>query len=426
MWSVMTFSEAVIINPLVKLQRGFRYPFIDMASITGIYRSVYSTTYKSYEGAGSRFQDSDTLMARITPCLENRKIAQYKTNDSNMLVSFGSTEFIVIRGRENITTNDFVYYLTTWERVRQYAIDQMTGTSGRQRVPTTSLNHLRIPIPSLKEQNTIASILGSLDDKIELNRRMNETLEEMAKALFKSWFVDFDPVRAKMDGRWQPDQSLPGLPTELYDLFPDRLIPSELGEIPEGWQVKGLDQIADFINGLALQKFPAEGKEYLPVIKIAEMRRGYTPSTSKSSADIDPKYIVNDGDLLFSWSGSLVVVLWAHGPGALNQHLFKVSSVLFPKWFYWGWINEYLHEFRQIAASKATTMGHIQRHHLREAKVVVPTDELLAIGDNIIKPLLDKYILNAVENRNLAELRDTLLPKLISGEIRVDELDIEL
>lgn len=282
---------------------------------------------------------------------------------------------------------------------------------------------IRITLPSEKEQQFISSLLGDLDDKIELNRQMNKTLEEMARALFKSWFIDFDPVRAKTDGRWQPNQSLSGLPAELYDLFPDRLVPSELGEIPKGWQVKSLDEIANFTNGLALQKFPATGETYLPVIKIAEMRRGYTKSTSKASLEIDHRYIVEDGDLLFSWSGSLEVVLWTHGRGALNQHLFKVSSVLFPKWFYWGWVKRHLAEFRQIAASKATTMGHIQRHHLKEAMVVVPPEDILTIGDQIIMPFLDQYITKSLESRSLARLRDTLLPKLLSGEIRVDNLE---
>ena len=226
-----------------------------------------------------------------------------------------------------------------------------------------------------------------------------------------------------MNGSWQPGQSLSDLPYELYSLFPNRLISSELGEIPEGWKVSSLDKIADFVNGLALQHFPANDNNYLPVIKISEMKRGYTASTAKASPDIDSKYIVNDGNLLFSWSGSLEVVLWAHGRGALNQHLFKVTSVIYPKWFYWGWITEYLDEFRQIAAGKATTMGHIQRHHLKESKVVIPSHDMLELGSKILEPILDKYVLSSVENRSLIEMRDTLAPKLLSGKIRVEDLE---
>ncbi len=289
----------------------------------------------------------------------------------------------------------------------------------------TKKDILTLPLiwPHQHTREKISNVLRAFDDKIELNRRMNETLEEIARALFKSWFVDFDPVRAKMDGRWQPGRSLPGLPAELYDHFPDRLVPSELGKIPEGWILKGLDEIADFVNGLALQRFPAEGDNYIPVIKIAEMRRGYTATTGRASPDIGEKYTVEDGDLLFSWSGSLEVTLWSHGRGALNQHLFKVTSAYFPRWFYWGWIHEHLDEFRWIAASKATTMGHIQRHHLREAKVVVPTDMLIKQTDLLINPLLKAIITNEVTNRELTKLRDTLLPKLLSGEVRVGDSD---
>ena len=183
-------------------------------------------------------------MARITPSLENGKTARYQATGDKEAAN-GSTEFIVIRGRPGVTDDEYAYYLTSWSGVRDYAISQMTGTSGRQRVPVGSLDHLIVPLPPLPEQRAIAHVLGTLDDKIELNRRMNETLEEMARALFKSWFVDFEPVRAKMDGRWRRGESLPGLPAEHYDLFPDRLVPSELGEIPEGWAVRPLGEVAD-------------------------------------------------------------------------------------------------------------------------------------------------------------------------------------
>ncbi len=296
---------------------------------------------------------------------------------------------------------------------------QATGST----FPNVSAKQLAaIPYPDigLDEQRAISHVLGTLDDKIELNRRMNENLEAMARALFRSWFVDFEPVRAKMEGRWRPGESLPGLPAHLHPLLPDRLVPSELGDIPEGWQVRGLDDIADFTNGLALQRFPPDGDDWLPVIKIAEMRRGYTEKTSKASEVIDPRYVVEDGDVLFSWSGSLELVLWSHGRGALNQHLFKVTSDEFPRWFYWGWLHEHLEDFRGIAAGKATTMGHIQRHHLTDAKVAVPPEEVLESATGAMGRLVQQQVANSVQIRDFATLRDTLLPKLISGELRPD------
>jgi len=196
-WRELPFSEAVIINPRIILERGKTYPHVDMAAMNPGSRNVYASVQRKYTGGGSRFQSGDTLMARITPCLENGKIALYRATHTQA-TAHGSTEFIVIRGRTDVTDSEFAYYLTQWEGVRSHAIDQMTGTSGRQRVPTDSLNHLTVSIPPLPEQRAIAHILGTLDDKIELNRRTNETLESMARALFKSWFIDFDPVRAKM------------------------------------------------------------------------------------------------------------------------------------------------------------------------------------------------------------------------------------
>jgi type I restriction enzyme S subunit len=274
-----------------------------------------------------------------------------------------------------------------------------------------------LPIPPLHEQERIADFLGAVDDKIELNRRMSETLEAMARALFKSWFVDFDPVRAKAEGRWRNGESLLGLPAHLFDLFPDSFEDSEIGEIPSGWSVQGLDQIARFLNGLALQKFPPNGDDSLPVVKIAQLRAGNTKDSDRASAGIPPDYVVQDGDVLFSWSGSLECVLWTGGAGALNQHLFKVSSSKFPKWFYYSWIRHHLPEFRRIAAAKATTIGHIQRHHLTQARIVVPPIEHLGDFSRYFDSLIDDLVLKSLESRTLAHLRDDLLPKLISGEL---------
>jgi len=274
---------------------------------------------------------------------------------------------------------------------------------------------LLLPVPSRGVQEFIGDIYFDLSAKIELNRRMSDTLEAMARALFKSWFVNFDSVRAKTEGRD------PGLPKHIADLFPDSFEESELGEIPKGWEVRGLDEIARFLNGLALQKYPSKDGRSLPVIKIAQLRAGNTIGADAASGDLEQDYVVDDGDVLFSWSGSLECVLWTGGRGALNQHLFKVTSVEYPKWFYFQWIHEHLEDFRGIAAGKATTMGHIQRHHLSDAKVVVPVRETLEVASGILSPLINRIIATRNESRTLATLRDAMLPKLISGEVRVSE-----
>ena len=280
-----------------------------------------------------------------------------------------------------------------------------------------NLNRIPLVAPPLSEQKRIAHILGTLDDKIELNRRMNETLETMARALFKSWFVDFDPVRAKAEGR------NPGLPKTGADLFPSRFEDSELGEIPAGWDVKSLDEIARFLNGLALQKYPPRGDGSLPVIKIAQLRAGHTDGADSASVGVAAEYIVEDGDVLFSWSGSLECVVWAGGSGALNQHLFKVTSDKSPKWLCYLGVHQHLDDFRHIAAGKATTMGHIQRHHLSAARLAVPQEQLLPPMGAIIAPLIESTWRRRVQSRTLAALRDTLLPGLISGELRLKDAE---
>ena len=313
----------------------------------------------------------------------------------------------------------FTYYL-----LKTLGLDRMNSDSAVPGLNRDNAHARTIFVPGLQEQRSIAHILGTLDDKIELNRKQNETLEAMARALFKAWFVDFEPVRAKMEGRWQRGQSLPGLPAHLYDLFPDHLVESELGEIPEGWEMRSLDSIANYLNGLALQKFPPESEtEFLPVIKIAQLRAGNTNGADKASTEIKPEYVVVDGDVLFSWSGSLEVEVWNGGRGALNQHLFKVTSNEVPKWFYFFATRHHLSDFRAIAAGKATTMGHIQRKHLTEARIAVAPSESMEKFDAVIASQFDQLVSNAQQSRSLAQLRDTLLPKLISGELRV--LDAE-
>lgn len=277
---------------------------------------------------------------------------------------------------------------------------------------------MKVLWPPLGEQKRIGKILGLLDDRIALLRKTNATLEAIAQTMFKSWFVDFDPVRAKQEGG-----VLDGMDEATAALFPDSFDESELGQVPRGWRVQSLDEIATYLNGLALQKFPPTETSWLPVIKIAQLRKGDTVGADRAGRTIKPEYIVRDGDVLFSWSGSLEVAIWCGGDGALNQHLFKVTSDRFPKWFYYLWTKHHLENFRQIAASKATTMGHIQRRHLNQAKVTVPPDEVIRVSDELFGPLLERSISTILKAQNLAALRDTLLPRLISGQLRLQDVD---
>ena len=329
----------------------------------------------------------------------------------------------LVRFDPTMVDQQYVYYsLQEMYRSGRAALyqNQSTGISNFQF--NYFLDEEMLRLPPLSEQRAIAHVLGTLDDKIELNRQMNETLEEMARALFKSWFVDFEPVRAKLEGRWRRGESLPGLTAEHYDLFPDRLVPSELGKIPHGWEMKELDSIASFLNGLALQKYPPNDGPTLPVIKIAQLRAGHTAGADLASEDLPRQYIVHDGDVLFSWSGSLLLDIWTGGDGALNQHLFKVTSEEYPKWLYYHWVQRHLSEFRDIAADKATTMGHIQRRHLREAITVVPDAVALEAANLSMQPLVNRSLALKLEARSLATQRDALLPKLVSGEVSVKDM----
>ncbi|HHO0773186.1 TPA: restriction endonuclease subunit S [Aeromonas hydrophila] len=315
---------------------------------------------------------------------------------------------------------EYLYYLFLGPEQQEYIRNNAIQTG----VPHTNLGILKktpITLPTLVEQQKIAGVLGSLDERIVLLRETNSTLEAIAQTLFKSWFVDFEPVHARARG-----EQLAGLAPEVTALFPDSFEESALGMIPKGWQAEPLDEIADFLNGLALQKYPPEGDETLPVIKIAQLRKGDTVGADRASRNIKPEYIIQNGDVLFSWSGSLEVEVWCGGEGALNQHLFKVTSQRFQKWFYLRWTKAHLINFKHIAASKATTMGHIQRKHLTEAMVVVPSSQVLAEADKIFGPLLDQWINNAEQAQTLANLRDTLLPRLISGQLRLPDAEQQL
>ncbi len=401
-WQEYKFSDFVDINPKVSLKKGMEYSFVEMKDLSEGNKFVYPTQKRELKG-GSRFENGDTLFARITPCLENGKICQVRGLENG--VGFGSTEFLVFRGKEDVSDTNFVHYLSLSDEVRRFAEQNMVGTSGRQRVSWQAFENLELSLPNLPTQTAIAEILSSLDDKIELNNKINQELENFAQILFKQWFIDFE---------------FPNEYGEPYKSSGGEMVDSELGEIPKGWLVESLDNVADFLNGLALQKYPPESEfEFLPVIKIKELRQKNTSNSDKASSNIPAKYIIQNGDVLFSWSGSLMVDIWTNGKGALNQHLFKVTSNQFPKWYYFLWTKFHLIEFIKIAESKATTMGHIQRQHLSDAKVLIPSE--INQCNSTFEPIISKLIENRIENVELVNLRDTLLPKLISGELEVTQ-----
>lgn len=410
-YDLVPFNYAIDINPGVKLSRGELYAFVDMAQIDPNRSLVQSIARREFKGGGSRFKDGDTLFARITPCLENGKIARYVSMVPDQ-IAHGSTEFIVMRGREGISDNNYVFYLVKSASVRSYAISRMNGSSGRQRVATDAFSGLSIPLPPLPEQRRIAKILGDLDDKIELNRKMNETLEQMARALFKSWFVDFDPVRAKMEGRTPS-----GMDAATAALFPDRLVDSELGPIPEGWEVGSIYDVAEVVYGA-----PFASKDFTsdpvgrPLIRIRDLS---TENPRVYTSEVHPKgYLVNPGDVVVGMDGEFRAHLWGGPVSWLNQRL----CVFVPKeTFGTAFImNSIANPLAEVEATEtATTVIHLGKNDIDRFRIVVPASNISSRYALLCQPLFDQIVFNKLQSRTLLTLRDTLLPKLVGGEVRV-------
>jgi len=420
-WQELSFSQAVLLNPGTHLVRGKVYPFVDMAAVSSDSHCVYSAEYRFFRGNGSKFVAGDTLMARITPCLENGKIARFCAEHG--VVAHGSTEFIVIRGREDFTENDYAYYLIKWEKVRSYAISQMTGTSGRQRVQTKVFDHLFVPIPPLPEQRAIAHILGTLDDKIELNRRMNETLEAMAQAIFKSWFVDFDPVRAKMEGR--PT----GLTKEIEDLFPDSFEDSELGEIPRGWEVATIGEIVNIAGGSTPSTkestYWENGCHYWATPKdLSSLSTPVLLGTERKITDAGLAQIGSGklpaGTVLLSSRAPIGYLAISEVPVSINQGFIamlpreEVSNLFI---LYWA---ACAHE-EIVSRANGSTFLEISKANFRQILVIRPTKSVMELFESNVRPLYLQIVRNERETMILATLRSSLLPKLLSGEIRVKE-----
>lgn len=288
---------------------------------------------------------------------------------------------------------DFLYW-----RMRNYDYQEsIVWSSTWTTVKHTSPDRIKSYIfasPPIKEQQNISSILESIENKIELLIDQNKTLEIMWQTVFKNLFVEFKDI-ADFEN-------------------------SELWQIPKGWEVKKLTDIATFLNWLALQKYPfKELKECYPVIKIRELKSWITKNTDRCSSHIPKEYIIKDWDMLFSWSWSLDTCLWTSWEWALNQHLFKVSSEIYPQRLYRYWTNKHLDDFRITADSKATTMWHIKRSHLDSALVIVPDSKWLEIWNNNLQPILDHIISNWIQIQSLTQTRDSLLPMLMSWKVRV-------
>jgi type I restriction enzyme, S subunit len=319
-----------------------------------------------------------------------------------------------LRAKPQVAENDYLYYALV--NAKRVLLGDAHGGMF-DTITRATLERLLVPSPPLTEQKRIAKTLGVFDEKIAVNHDLSQTLEAFAESIFKSWFIDFDPVKAKMAA-----QEPVGMDAETAALFPDSMEDSEMGQVPSGWSAQPLDSIAEYLNGLAMQKFPVvDDSDVLPVIKIAQLRAGHTRGADLASGALDPRFVIEDGDILFSWSGTLEVEYWTGGRGALNQHLFKVAGKTVPDWFAYFATRSFLGEFRAIASSKATTMGHIQRRHLTEALFAVPPNDVLEHASSFIGPIVSLRTDLLKQNTTLSKLRDSLLPRLISGELEMPD-----
>ncbi|WP_101549073.1 restriction endonuclease subunit S [Anaerotruncus massiliensis (ex Togo et al. 2019)] len=287
---------------------------------------------------------------------------------------------------------EFLYYTLKTPDFRADVRDNYGSGSAIPRIILKDFKRMPVLLPPIEVQRVISDTLSCLDARIALNKKINHHLEQMAQAIFKSWFVDFEP----------------------FD-----------GVMPDDWQVGHLTDIADYLNGLAMQRFrPTESEVGMPVLKIKELRQGSCDAQSElCSPNVRSDYIVHDGDVIFSWSGSLLVDFWCGGDCGLNQHLFKVTSRKYDKWFYYAWTCHHLARFITMAADKATTMGHIKREALENAEVIIPDGDSYRQLGGLLTPLYEQIINNRVESRKLSLLRDALLPRLMSGELSVSDLD---
>ena len=326
------------------------------------------------------YKKGDVLVSNIRPYFKKIWRAKYDGGCSN--------DVLVFQGNSNID-GDFLYYVLANGDFFDYSMATSKGTK-MPRGDKTSIMQYEVPVFDVDTQRKIASVLRCLDEKIELNSTINKNLEQQAQAIFANEFLSLDTL-------------------------------------PEGWKQASLIDIADYLNGLAMQKYrPTADESGIPVLKIKELRQGCCDNNSElCSPSIKSDYIIHDGDVIFSWSGSLLVDLWCGGICGLNQHLFKVTSNKYDKWFYYAWTKHHLDRFVAVAADKATTMGHIKRDELAKAEVLIPNKKDYDRIGALLQPIYEMIISNRIENKKLAATRDTLLPKLMNGEIDISEVDYE-
>ena len=377
--------EYIDVNPKEILTKGTLAKKISMDKLQPFCRDIPEYELAEYTG-GTKFRNGDTIMARITPCLENGKTAMVNILDENE-VGFGSTEYIVFRAKKELTIPDFVYYLVRSSFVRELAIKSMVGSSGRQRVQTNVVENLEIDFPSLTEQTQIASVLKSLDDKIALNNKINNNLEQQAKALYKDWFFDFSPFSTE-------------------------------GNLPDGWH---LGTVGDIIQLHDSKRVPLSGSERDKMEKI------YPYYGATSLMDYVDNYLFDGIYLLLGEDGTVVdslgfpILQYVYGQFWVNNHAHIITGKE-------GFSVEELYLFFSLTNIKSIVTGAVQQkvsqQNLKKVPAIIPSKEALSAFDDLIQPVFAQIRNLRDENAHLADLRDTLLPCLMSGELDVRDIGL--
>ena len=396
-WQKVKLGEIAILNPSVHLEKGEKYPFVSMEQVEIGKKYICPSEIREYKGGGTKFSDGDILFARITPSLEHGKCGVVKLK-GEMKVGFGSTEFFVFRGRENITCTDYLYYLSKTHKLRQTAINSMVGVSGRQRARIDAIVNYEFYLPPLNEQKRIADILSAFDEKIELNNKINKILEEMAQAIFKEWFVKF-----RFPG-WQKV----------------KFVDSELGKIPEGWRVGYLGELME----LRKEKFKKYDEwKNLKLLDLGRFPQKSLAITSYGKGEEIKTSVIKfyKRDILFGAVRPYFhKVVIAPFDGVTNQSVFVIVPQN-PE--YYSFLITIL--FSESTINYATTVASgtkmpvVKWEDLCNMKILFPKIELIKIFEQKIRPLYEIILNNVEGNQKLSALRDLLLPKLMSGEVRV-------
>jgi len=405
-WKTYRLSEFININPLVKLKANEKHSFVEMKDLDANLKTVIPSDFKFLKG-GAKFQNGDTLFARITPCLQNGKICQVKDLHNN--VGFGSTEFLVFRGKEGVSDKDFVYYLSREPYVRQFAEANMIGTSGRQRVAKEAFHNIKLELPPLREQKAIASILSALDDKIELNLQMNKTLEEMAMALYKHWFVDFGPFQ---NGKF---------------------VESELGMIPKGWEVKSILEIVDLLSGgtpkTSVQEYWNGDINWVSAKDIGNGGLIYIYGTEKTitreGVNNSSTKILPEDTVILVARGSVGKYGMIAKPMAMNQSCYGLfTKGDFSQALVYLMFSRLIEQFKRVAYG--SVFDTITTSTFITTNVIIPPKDIVNNLKDLIDPIFVQLKQNTLENQSLTTLRDTLSPKLISGEVRVKDVETKI